>query len=159
HPQTRLDVVTLFDAGAAIEAVRSGTVDASFRAVTMPAPRLPHEIATARVHNEPVQLLTGPAHELAAARAVAPAELAGHRIWMPGIVTGTEWAAYYADLAAAFGLTIDTVGPDFGTEPLLDVLARSPALATFVGEGTRLLWPADYDLRRIALRDPAPIYP
>ena len=39
----------------------------------------------------PVQLLTGPVHELAAARAVTPAELAGHRIWMPGIVTGTVY--------------------------------------------------------------------
>ena len=78
---------------------------------------------------------------------------------MPGIVTGTEWAAYYDELAAAFGLTIDATGPDFGTEPLLDVIADSPALATFVGEQTRLVWPADYGLRRIPLRDPAPVYP
>ncbi len=78
---------------------------------------------------------------------------------MPGIVAGTEWAAYYGDLAAAFGLTIDVTDPDFGTEPLLEVIAGSPALATFVGEQTRLLWPADYGLRRIAVHDPAPVYP
>ncbi len=50
-------------------------------------------------------------------------------------------------------------GPNFGTEPLLDAIAGSPALATFVGEQTRLLWPAHYDLRRVAVRDPVPVYP
>ena len=159
HPATELDVVTLFDADAAIDAVRSGMIDASFRAVTVPPRRLPDGIEAARVYDEPLQLLTGPAHEFAAARTVTPAELAGHRIWMPGIVTGTEWAAYYEELAAAFGLTIDTVGPNFGTEPLLDVIADSSAVATFVGEQTRLLWPADYGIRRIALCDPTPVYP
>jgi DNA-binding transcriptional LysR family regulator len=159
YPEFELDVVTLFDADAAMAAVGSGAIDASFRAVAMPARHLPDGIETARVLDEPVQLLTGPAHEFAAARAVRPAELAGHPIWMPGIVTGTEWAAYYDELAAAFGLTIDTVGPNFGTEPLLDVIASSPALATFVGERTHLLWPADYDLRRIAVHGPTPVYP
>ncbi|MFD0163711.1 LysR family transcriptional regulator [Streptomyces decoyicus] len=159
HPETALDVVTLFDADAAIAAVRSGTIDASFRAVTLPARRLPDGIEAARVHDEPVQLLTGPAHEFAAARAVTPAQLAGHRIWMPGIVAGTEWAAYYDDLAAAFGLTIEVTGPDFGTEPLLDTIADSSVLATFVGDQTRLVWPADHDLRRIAVHDPTPVYP
>jgi DNA-binding transcriptional LysR family regulator len=159
HPGTELDVVTLFDADAAIGAVRSGTIDASFRAVTMPGRQLPDGIEATRVLDEPVQLLTGPAHEFAAARAVTPAQLAGHPISMPGIVPGTEWAAYYGELAAAFGLIIDAIGPGFGTEPLLDTIAGSPDLATLVGEQTRLLWPADWDLRRIAIRDPVPVYP
>jgi DNA-binding transcriptional LysR family regulator len=159
RPELELDVVTLFDADAAIAAVRSGTIDASFRAVTVPARQLPDGIEATRAFDEPVQLLTGPAHALAAARSVTPAQLAGHRIWMPGLVAGTEWAAYYDDLAAAFGLTIEVTGPDFGAEPLLDVIARSPAPATLVGEGTRLVWPAGHDLRRIAVRGPAPVYP
>ncbi len=159
HPATRLDVVTLFDADAAIAAVRAGTIDASFRAVTLPARQLPASITAVRVHDEPVQLLTGPAHAFADADAVTPAQLAGHRIWMPGIVAGTEWAAYYDDLAAAFGITIEATGPDFGTEPLLDTIAGSPVLATFVGERTRLAWPVEHDLRRIAVRDPTPVYP
>jgi DNA-binding transcriptional LysR family regulator len=157
NPGIELDVVTLFDADAAIAAVRSGTIDTSFRAVTPSA--LPGGVEAVRVFDEPVQLLTGPAHEFAIAPTVTPAELAGHRIWMPGIVTGTEWAAYYDDLAAAFGLTIDPTGPHFGTEPLLDVIADSSALATFVGERTRLVWPADHGLRRIAVHGPTPVYP
>jgi hypothetical protein len=74
-------------------------------------------------------------------------------------VAGTEWAAYYDQLAVAFGLAIDAVGPNFGTESLLDVLADASDLASLVGEQTRLVWPADYGLRRIAVRDPTPVYP
>ncbi|GAA2491378.1 LysR family transcriptional regulator [Streptomyces longisporus] len=159
HPDSSLDVVTLFDADAAISAVRSGTIDASFRALTFPARQLPEGIEAARVHDEPLELLTGPRHALASARAVTPAQLAGHRIWMPGNVAGTEWAAYYDDLAAAFGFTIEVTGPDFGTEPLLDTIADSSLLATFVGVQTRMVWPADHDLRRIPVRDPTPVYP
>ncbi|PRX48709.1 hypothetical protein B0I33_104527 [Prauserella shujinwangii] len=78
---------------------------------------------------------------------------------MPGIVPGTEWATFYDELAAAFGLTVEVTGPDFGIEPLLDTIADSAGLVTFVGELTRLVWPADVDLRRIPLRDPVPVYP
>jgi DNA-binding transcriptional LysR family regulator len=78
---------------------------------------------------------------------------------MPGVVPGTEWGAYYEALAHAFGLSIDTTGPSSGTEPLLDVVAASPAVATLVGEQVHLLWPDGYDLRRIALHHPTPIYP
>ncbi|HEX4063955.1 MAG TPA: LysR family transcriptional regulator [Streptosporangiaceae bacterium] len=159
HPGTELDVVALFDASTALAAAAAGTIDASFRAVTVPARQLPSGVTAARVHDEPIQLLTGPGHPLADAAEVTPAQLAGHRIWMPGLVPGTEWAAYYGDLAAAFGLTIDAAGPNFGLEPLLDAIARSPEVATFVGEQTSLLWPADYDLRRIPVHDPIPVYP
>ncbi|MFI5673480.1 LysR family transcriptional regulator [Streptomyces cellulosae] len=159
HPDTELDVVTLFDAAAAVDAVRSGTIDASFRAVTVPARRLPDGIETVPVHDEPLLLVTGPAHVLAGARAVRPDQLAGHRIWMPELVPGTEWTAFYDDLAAAFGLTIETTGPDFGTEPLPETIAQSPNLASFVGEGTRLFWPPEQGLRRIPVRNPTPVYP
>ncbi|MFC8520924.1 LysR family transcriptional regulator [Streptomyces sp. NPDC057257] len=157
HPEAALDVVTLFDADAAIAAVRSGTIDASFRALT--ERRLPDGVESTRVHDEPVQLLTGPAHALAAARTITPARLAGHRIWMPGNDAGTEWAAFYDDLGAEFGITIEVTGPDFGAEPLLDTIADSPHLATFVGEQTRMVWPAGHDLRRIPIHDPTPVYP
>jgi DNA-binding transcriptional LysR family regulator len=159
HPGIQLEVVALFDADAAIAAVGSGLVDASFRALTMPAWRLPDGIAAARALDEPIQLLTGPAHELAAAPAVRPAELAGHRIWMPGLVSGTEWGAYYDELAAVFELSIDVTGPEFGSEPLLDTIASTADLATLVGEQTHLVWPAGWDLRRVAVQDPTPVYP
>ena len=159
QPGTPLEVVRLFDAGTAIEAVRTGAIDASFRAVTLPARQLPDGIVTTRVLDEPVQLLTGPGHALAAAGSVTPAQLAGHRIWMPALVPGTEWTAFYDEFAAAFGLSVEVTGPNFGTEPLLDVLAGSSELASLVGEQTHLVWPAGFDLRRVRLRDPVPVYP
>ncbi len=112
-----------------------------------------------RALDDPLQLLVGPGHELARARAVMPAELAGYRIWIPGIVPGTERAAFYDELAAAFGLAIDAVGANFGTDAMLEAIAGSQSLATFVSEQMQLVWPAHYDLRRIAMRDPAPVYP
>ncbi|MCU7827029.1 LysR family transcriptional regulator [Kitasatospora sp. DSM 101779] len=159
HPEIELDVVMLFDIETAVAAIRSGAIDASFRAVAVPGRPLPADIESVRVVDEPLQLLTGPAHALAGARSVTLARLAGHRIWMPGIVPGTEWAAYYDDLAAEFGLTIEATGPNFGSDALLDTIADTPALATFMGERTRLVWPADHGLRRIPVTGPTPVYP
>jgi len=160
HPEIELDVVTLdADVNAAIAAVEAGTVDATFHAVPAPSRQLPDAIKAARVIDEPHQLLTGPRHALANAHAVTPAQLAGHRIWMPGLAARGEVAIYYDELAAAFGLTIDVIGPVFGNEALLAEIADSPELATLVGERSRYLWPDSYDLRRIPVRDPAPVYP
>ena len=159
HPDIDLDVMMLFDIETAVTAILSGVIDASFRAVAAPGRPLPEDIASVRVLDEPLQLLTGPAHALAGARSVTVAQLAGHRIWMPGIVPGTEWAAYYDDLVTEFGLTIEATGPNFGSDALLDTIADTPALATFMGEQTRLVWPAGHGLRRIPVTDPTPVYP
>ncbi|MEV7937759.1 LysR family transcriptional regulator [Kitasatospora sp. NPDC088264] len=159
HPEIDLDVMMLFEIETAVNAIRSGAIDASFRAVVAPGRPLPEDIESVRVIDEPLQLLTGPAHALAGARSVTVAQLAGHRIWMPGIVPGTEWGAYYDDLVAEFGLTIEATGPNFGSDALLDTIADTPALATFMGEHTRLVWPADHGLRRIPVTDPTPVYP
>ncbi len=159
HPEIELDVVMLFDIETTVAAIRSGAIDASFRAVAVPGRPLPEDIESVWALDEVLQLLTGPAHALAGARSVTVAQLAGHRIWMPGIVPGTEWAAYYDDLVAEFGLTIEATGPNFGSDALLDTIADTPALATFMGEQTRLIWPAGYGLRRIPVTDPTPVYP
>lgn len=159
HPGTDLDVVTLSDANAttAIEAVLAGEIDATFRAV--PAGDLPEGVSAERVLDDPLQLLVGPGHPLAAAKSLTPADLAGHRIWIPGIKQGTEWAAYYDELTEAFDLRIDAVGPDFGTEALMDSIADSTALATLIGTRDRYVWPATHDLRRIPVEGPTPVYP
>ncbi|MEU8056880.1 LysR family transcriptional regulator [Microbispora bryophytorum] len=159
HPEIDLDVVMLFEIERAVAAIRSGAIDASFRAVASPGRPLPEDIESVRVLDEALQLLTGPAHALASARSVTLAQLAGHRIWMPGIVPGTEWAAYYDDLYAEFGLTIEATGPNFGSDALLDTIADTPALATFMGARTRLVWPAGHGLRRIPVTGPVPVYP
>ena len=160
HPEIELDLVTIVDAApAALAAIEAGTIDASFRAVGSPVSRLPPAMAAVPAVDDAHQLLVGPAHPLAAARSVTPAELVGRRIWMPGLLPGSEWDSYYDELADAFGLTIERVGPHFGTEHLLDVLAESSTLANLAGEHTRYLWPDRFDLRRIPIRDPTPVYP
>ena len=157
HPEIDLDVVTLtVNAQTAIAAVETRTIDATFRAVTAP---VPDGIEAVPVIDDRHELLVGPGHPLADASEVTPAQLAGHRIWMPGMAPGTEWAAYYDALAAAFGLTIDRDGPVFGYEAMQAELADSAELATFVCDGSRYLAPAHYDLRRIPVRNPTPIYP
>ncbi|QNE19638.1 LysR family transcriptional regulator [Kribbella qitaiheensis] len=161
HPGIDLDVVTLpdLDVDAAIAEVAAGTIDATFRAVTEPRRQLTSPIRASRVIDDPHQLLVGPRHPLAGAVSLTLADLTQYRIWMPGMKAGTEWRSYYEELARAFALGIDTEGPSFGVEVLLDELAASAELATFVGAGTRYFWPESYDLRRIPIVDPAPVYP
>ncbi|RSN54051.1 LysR family transcriptional regulator [Streptomyces sp. WAC 04229] len=158
RPEMNLDAVTLSDENAAqaAQAVLEGTVDASFRA--LPADQVPAGISAERLLDAPLEVLVGPGHPLANAPWVKPADLAGHRIWIPGIRPGTEWAAFYQALSEAFGLSIDALGPNFGDEALMDALADSASLATLVGGGDRYLWPHTHDLRRIPLREPTPVY-
>lgn len=159
HPETDLDAVTLSqeNAAQAAQAVLEGTVDATFRA--LPENQVPVGISAERLLDAPLELLVGPGHPLADAPWIRPAGLAGHRIWIPGIRPGTEWAAFYQALSEAFGLSIDALGPNFGDEALMDALADSASLATLVGSGDRYLWPQTHDLRRIPLHDPTPVYP
>ncbi|MEH1017297.1 LysR family transcriptional regulator [Micromonospora sp. CPCC 206060] len=161
QPGTELDVVTLSDANvdAAIEAVRAGEIDATFRAVSTGARNLPDGIVAERVLDDPLQLLVGASHPLAGARSLTPTDLSGHRIWIPGIKQGTEWAAYYDELTEAFDLRIDAIGPNFGTEALLDAIADSADLGTLVGTTDRYIWPATHSLRRIPVTNPTPVYP
>lgn len=158
RPEVELDLVTLVDVGQAVAAVRSGEIDATFRYVA-DVSALPPGVEAARVFDDRLDLLVGPRHPLAGARTVTPAQLARHRIWIPGIAPGVEWSEYYKQLAAEFGLAIDGIGPFFGSDHLMDVIADSVDVASLVGEKPRLAWPDGHDLRRILVVDPTPVYP
>lgn len=161
YPDVNVEVVTLVDntLTGALSAVQSGSIDAAFRAVTMPDTALPHGLSTVRAVDDELEVLVGPRHQLAAEAVVTPHQLRGFRVWIPGIVPGTEWAAFYDDLAAAFDLTIDGHGPHFGDEALMDLLREDPCMATLVGHRDRYIWPDLYGLRRIPVRNPTPVYP
>jgi DNA-binding transcriptional LysR family regulator len=161
HPEIDLDVVTLpiLDSDDALAAVAAGTVDLTFRALAATAGRPPTGLRAGPVLYDRHQLLVGPRHPLADHRQLTPAELVDHPIWMFPMPPDSEPGAYYRELAATFGLTIDVVAPNFGNEALLDELADSPRLATLIGQGSRYLWPASYDLRRIPIIRPTPVYP
>lgn len=160
HAHVEIDLVTHFiDAERALAAVRAGEIDATFRAITDPAQQLQGGIEAFRVLDDPLELLISNHHPLAKKQIIELAELMEHRIWMPSIVRGTEWKSYYDALASNFDIQIDAVGPDFGIDVLLDMIAASSTLATFVGEHIRLVWPAEYHLCRIPVRRPMLVYP
>ncbi|HKS50174.1 MAG TPA: LysR family transcriptional regulator [Amycolatopsis sp.] len=160
HPGIELDVVALAnaDAASALAEISAGTLDATFRSLRASARKVPTGLRSARVIDDRHELLVGPRHPLANAKTVTLTELTDHPIWMPGM-SDAEPMGYYDDLAQAFGLTIDTIGPSFGVEALIAEIADSTRLATFVGEGSRYLWPESYDLRRIPVVNPTPVYP
>ena len=159
HPGIEFDVVNVPNADAAVAAVRDGQIDAAIRVVPRPGTRLPQGVRAARVDDEPLELLVGPGHALAAERTVPVARLAGQRVWMPTAVPGTEWGAYYADLAAEYGFRLDTVGPGVSLDPLLTTVAESDTLGTFVGQRSSVVWPVEHDLRRVSVVSPTPVYP
>ncbi|MFI0238337.1 LysR family transcriptional regulator [Streptomyces sp. NPDC016845] len=160
HPDVPLDVVALgADGRTVLAAVRDGSVDSGFWARRVPEDQLPPGVRSTRVADEPLLLVTGPGHPLADADSTTLHALAGHRIWMPSLTPGTEWAAYYRELAAEYGLTIDAAGPNFGTDHLLQAVAESTTVATFMGPRTPLAYPAGLDLRTIPVRHPEPVYP
>jgi DNA-binding transcriptional LysR family regulator len=160
HPETELDVVTLRvnDPRAAVAAVQAGDVDATFRTITDPA-ALPRDLQMIRAFDSPLELLVGPRHPLASARALTPAQLRRHRIWVPGIAPRSEWAEFYDQLTTEFDLRVDAAGPNFGNEVLLDTLADSADVATLVGARDRYVWPTSYDIRRIPIVNPTIAYP
>lgn len=159
HPEMNLDAITLSGdtADEAVQAVLDGKVDATFRAPSSSG--FPPGIGSERLLDVPLELLVGPAHPMANESWARPADLVGHRIWIPGIRPGSEWEEFYRALSEAFGLSIDALGPHFGDEALMDALADSASLATLVGSGDRYLWPESHDLRRIPLHAPTPVYP
>ncbi|MGW0667613.1 LysR family transcriptional regulator [Streptomyces sp. NPDC002746] len=160
RPGTDLDVVTLRvdDPRVAVAAVEAGDIDASFRTVTDPA-FLPPGLRMIHAFDSPLELLVGPKHPLASARELRPSQLREHRIWVPGIAPRSEWSEFYDQLATDFDLRVDAAGPHFGDEVLLDTLAESAEVATLVGARDRYIWPADHDLRRIPVVNPALAYP
>ncbi|SDS19794.1 LysR family transcriptional regulator [Actinopolymorpha singaporensis] len=161
NPEIDLDVVTLpvLDSDDALAALADGTVDLTFRALAATAGRPPAGLRAGPALYDRHELLVGPRHPLADHCQVTLAELVDHPIWMFPMPPASEPGTYYRELVATFGLTIDSVAPNFGNEALLDELAYSPRLATLVGQGSRYLWPAAYDLRRIPVVAPAPVYP
>jgi DNA-binding transcriptional LysR family regulator len=155
HESTGADVEILTSDGlrSAVPALIRGSVDAAFARVVGPLdPALAHAPAIL----DPLHVLVGATHPLAGRKQVTMTELAGAIAWMPGNTPGTEWTAWFTDLAAEFSVRIETRGPNFGFENLLDEVARSPGAMTFAGEGVRVPWHPE--LVRIPVAPPVPVY-
>ncbi|MFI1828508.1 LysR family transcriptional regulator [Streptomyces sp. NPDC020412] len=177
HPDVPLEVVTLDGAESAVRALLDGEVDAAFVYLRRPAAEWDGRLASALVCLEELEVVVGERHPLAGARPLALADLAPYVVWMPGLPESREWGAFYRELARDFALAVDTSGPDFGVDALLDGVDGSGgddgfggfggsggsdgagARLTFVGDRTRVVWRNHQRLHRIPLAPPAPVYP
>ncbi|MGV9774418.1 LysR family transcriptional regulator [Streptosporangium sp. NPDC003464] len=147
-----VELVTSNGLRTARVALERGSVDAAFCRVTGPL----DELGSVPAFLEPVHLLVSRGHPLAGRTSVRTAELSGSVVWMPGNVPGSEWEEFYRLLGTAFGIEIDTSGPDFGWHHFVADVAAGRGVS-FVGETMRLPWHPD--TVQIPLVDPAPVYP
>jgi DNA-binding transcriptional LysR family regulator len=151
-----VEIVTSIGLRSAAPALLAGDIDAAYARVTGACDvRLAHTLA----YLEPLYVLVGRRHAFAERRSLTAAELDGTTAWMPGNAPGSEWAAFYADLTAAFGVIIETGGTLFGFDHLVDEIADDDSRLTFVGEGTPARMPWHSDVVRIPVIDPTPVYP
>ncbi|MFB4310276.1 LysR family transcriptional regulator [Actinomadura sp. GTD37] len=148
-----IEIITSNGLRSARGALTRGSVDAAFCRVTG-APE--DGLVRLSAYLEPAHLLVGRDHPLAGLRQVGMAQLSGATVWMPGNAEGSEWAEYHRFLGGAFGIRIDTAGPDFGYEHFVREVGGG-ARASIIGEGSRIPWHPD--TVRIPLVDPTPVYP
>jgi DNA-binding transcriptional LysR family regulator len=156
HESANADVEIISSKGrpSPVEAVLRGAVDSAFVRVLGP---LDPALAHTPVYLDPLHVLVGNRHPLAGRKQVDVADLTGAVAWMPGNTPGTEWTAWFDDLALEFGLRIETHSPNFGIEHLLDEVAATPGALTFAGEGVRVPWHPE--IARIPAAPPVPVYP
>jgi DNA-binding transcriptional LysR family regulator len=130
-----------------------GSVDAAFGRATG---ILPPGVERIPACLEPIHVLVGRQHRLARRRHVPMAELAGLTAWMPGNARDSEWAEYYRFLSAEFGIQIDTSGPVFGRDHLMEKIGSSPDLIMFAAK-TQLA--GNRDIVHLPVTGPTPVYP
>ena len=148
------------DAEAAIAAVEAGTIDASFHAVVPPhrcCPRGSRQRRHDRRGAPTTRRAPPPAglRPLGHARAISPDTGSG----CPACSREANGTSTTTNSPTAFGLTIERVGPVFGSEHLLRrarrlLDPREPGRRTLADPVAR-----HYDLRRIPIRHPTPVYP
>jgi DNA-binding transcriptional LysR family regulator len=148
-----IDIVVSRGAISRRTALADGSVDAAFGRATSP---LPPGVERIPACLEPIYLLVGRRHGLARREHVPLAELAGLTAWMPGNARDSEWAEYYRFLSAEFGIQIDTSGPVFGRDHIMERIGGSRDLMTFASK-TQLS--GSPDIVHLPVTGPTPVYP
>ncbi|GAB2975342.1 LysR family transcriptional regulator [Streptomyces pseudoechinosporeus] len=159
HQDIPLKTVMLSGVDVSVRALADGEIDAAFVYEREPVRDLVPGLDGALACLEALQIVVGERHPLAGAESVSPAELVPFTAWVPGIVEGSEWGDWYRELAEEFSLTIDSAGPNFGMEALLESVGASRSIFTFFGERVRIDLPRHHNLRRIPVVTPTPVYP
>lgn len=153
HADVEIELITSNGLRSGRTALASGSIDVAVaRVVGALDPSIKHR----PVFLGPLHILVGRAHPLADRHQVRLTHLRDSIAWMPTNEPGSEWADFYDCLASEFGLTIDTSGPNFGLDHMLDYLAASADRFTFSGELLRVPWHPG--IVQIPIVDPTPVY-
>ena len=148
-----VDIVASRGKGSRCTALTDGSVDAAFGR-TIGA--LPPGIERIPACLEPIPILVSRRHALAGRVTVPMADLAGSTAWMPANARDSEWAQYYRHLSGEFDIQIDSSGPVFGRDYILERVSTSPDLFTF---GNQRQYPVNPDVVQVSIVDPTPVYP
>ncbi|MFF2850356.1 LysR family transcriptional regulator [Streptomyces sp. NPDC058001] len=160
NPGVPLEIMMLAGVDAAVRALLDGEIDAGYVYLREPVRDIDPRLDGTLAYLENFEIITGDRHPLADAKSVTLTELSAYTAWVPGIVEGSEWGDFYRELAEDFGLAIDSTGPDFGMESLLDSISASRSLVTFYGDLTSVAWLGQHrSLKRVPLTAPTPAYP
>jgi DNA-binding transcriptional LysR family regulator len=155
HEATSADVDVVVSRGTVPQrtALTDGSLDAAFGR----APgALPPGIERIPACLEPIPVLVGRRHRLAGRRRVPMEELSGLTAWMPGNARDSEWAEYYRFLSAEFGVQIDSSGPVFGRDHIMEKIGASRDLIMFASGAQ---FPGYPDVVQVHVTDPTPVYP
>jgi DNA-binding transcriptional LysR family regulator len=164
-PARCVEIVTGGGAATTIRGLLAGQADAGYAYLRDPVAGPGSGLSSAYAYLEPLEVIVGARHPLAQAGRARLPDLARYPAWVPGIVAGSEWEMFYADLTADFGLDIDPTGYAAGTGSVFDAVAASGSLYTFVGEKSRIALPSGAGtsgrpaLTRLPVTDPVPLYP
>ena len=139
------------------DALVAGRVDAAFARAHGGPEALPEHILACPAYLEPMHLLVGKDHPLAPRSSVTLHDIAAHGAWVSGTAIPSEWTDFYRSLTEFSGITIETGGCPVGFAPMVDRIAASSRLATFVGEGGRTPW--NPHSRQLNIIEPTPAYP
>ncbi|GAA3649441.1 LysR family transcriptional regulator [Nonomuraea antimicrobica] len=148
-----VDIVVSRGAVPRTSVLADGSIDAAFGRTTG---TLTPGIERVPACLEPISILVDRRHRLARRRRVPMRELSGLTAWMPGNARDSEWADYYRFLSAEFGVHIDSSGPVFGRDHIMERIAASPDLITF---GNKRQYSVAPEVVEILVTDPTPVYP
>ncbi|WP_216897259.1 LysR family transcriptional regulator [Nocardia alni] len=173
HPEADIDIVPTTAFRSCRDAIIDARADAAFARPTGGPRALSSEIARTPAYVEPLHLLVGKDHPLAARQAVTPEQIVPYPMWVPGASVPSEWADFYREWSEFSGITVltgRTPGglPEreddrithrrpYGLEAAFDRVVASDTLVTCCGDGIRAPWHPH--IRRLPIVDPTPAYP
>jgi DNA-binding transcriptional LysR family regulator len=153
-PELHMEVTARNDARPVIPALRRGDVDITFgRAMADPWPA---DIARHLALLEPIGLLVGAGHRLAARSEVRLIQLRDVPLWFPAASAPPDWTTLLGELCDQFQITVSSSGTAMGFDHFLDRTATDPDTATFYGLGMHP--PTDPRLRLIPITGPTPVF-